>query len=214
MDKPIYQEVQKPNLENPILVQGLSGFGNVGKIACHLLIKYAGAKLFANLYSPTFPDYVTVNTDGTCQPPHIELYQSHTEKDNFIILTGDAQPSFDDVPAHYALATQIITLAQQLKTNFIITLGGIPQTEEKTAIYVAATNSRLAQEFAEKGATLYTKGRITGATGLTLALAKQNHIDGVTILAATTGFEADRGAGFNVFKYLMKTLGNEVKEGL
>jgi hypothetical protein len=33
-------------------------------------------------------------------------------------------------------------------------------------------------------------------------------------LGATTGFKADRGAGFAVFKFLMKALGNEVKEGL
>jgi proteasome assembly chaperone (PAC2) family protein len=66
----------------------------------------------------------------------------------------------------------------------------------------------------EKGAVMYSKGRIVGATGLILGLAKERGLEGVSVLGATTGFKADRGAGFAVFKFLMKALGNEVKEGL
>jgi proteasome assembly chaperone (PAC2) family protein len=66
----------------------------------------------------------------------------------------------------------------------------------------------------EKGAVIYSKGRIVGGTGLTLALAKERGFDGFCLLGATTGFKADRGAGFQVFKFLMKALGKEIKEGL
>ncbi|NWG11755.1 proteasome assembly chaperone family protein, partial [Candidatus Bathyarchaeota archaeon] len=66
----------------------------------------------------------------------------------------------------------------------------------------------------EKGAVIYSKGRIVGATGLLLGLAKERNMEGVCLLGTTTGFRADRGAGFTVFKFLMKALGNEVKEGL
>jgi proteasome assembly chaperone (PAC2) family protein len=66
----------------------------------------------------------------------------------------------------------------------------------------------------EKGAVIYSKGRIVGGTGLTLALAKERGLEGVCLLGATTGFKADRGAGFQVFKFLMKTLGKEIKEGV
>jgi proteasome assembly chaperone (PAC2) family protein len=47
-----------------------------------------------------------------------------------------------------------------------------------------------------------------------LGLAKENKMEGVCLLGSTSGFTADRGAGFSVFKFLMKALGNEVKEGL
>ena len=63
-------------------------------------------------------------------------------------------------------------------------------------------------------ATSSREGKIVGATGLTLALAKERGLEGVCLLGATTGFKADRGAGFSVFRFLMKALGNEVKEGL
>jgi len=214
MDKPYFIQTSNPVLEKPIFVQGLPGFGNVGKIAANLLIKFCGAKPFAELYSPSFPDYVSVNSKGICRLPRYEFYAAPMEKNDFIIMTGDTQPSFDDVLAHYMLCGELLDFIEKQGCRFIVTIGGAPITEEKTQIYVAATSSRLALEFMEKGAVIYSRGRIVGATGLMLGLAKERNLDGVCLLGATTGFRADRGAGFSVFKFLMKALGNEVKEGL
>jgi proteasome assembly chaperone (PAC2) family protein len=136
------------------------------------------------------------------------------EKSDFIIMTGDTQPSFDDVVAHYTLCSETLDFVQKQGCSFVVTAGGVPITEERAQVYVAATSPRLAREFMEKGAVIYSKGRIVGATGLTLGLAKERGLEGVCLLGPTTGFRADRGAGFSVFKFLMKALGNEVKEGL
>ena len=214
MDKPYFLQIFNPVLEKPIFVQGLPGFGNVGKIAAHLLIKFCGAKPFAELYSPSFPDYVSVNSKGICRLPRYEFYAAPMEKNDFIIMTGDTRPSFDDVVAHYMLCGEILDFVEKQGCSFIVTIGGAPITEEKTQVYVAATSPRLALEFMEKGAVIYSKGRVVGATGLMLGLAKERSLEGVCLLGATTGFRADRGAGFSVFKFLMKALGNEVKEGL
>jgi proteasome assembly chaperone (PAC2) family protein len=214
MDKPYWRQIFNPTLENPIFVQGLPGFGNVGKIATHLLIKFCEAKPFAELYSPSFPDYVSVSSKGICHLPHYEFLSAPMEKNNFIIMTGETQPSFDDVVAHYQVCNEIIDFVEKQKCRFIVTIGGVPLTEEKAQVYVAATSPRLATEFMEKGAAIYSKGRIVGGTGLTLGIAKERGFEGVCLLGATTGFKADRGAGFATFKFLMKALGNEVKEGL
>jgi len=214
MDKPYLREIFQPELENPILVQGLPGFGNVGRIAAHLLIKFCDAKPFAELYSPYFPDYVSVSSKGLCYLPKYEFYSAPLEKNNLVIMTGETQPSFDDVLAHYQVCGDILDFAQKVGCHFIVTMGGVPITEDKTQVYVAATSVRLATEFMEKGAVIYSKGRIVGGTGLTLALAKERELDGVCLLGTTTGFKADRGAGFMVFKFLMKTLGREIKDGL
>jgi hypothetical protein len=214
MDKPYFRQIFNPVLENPIFVQGLPGFGNVGKIAAHLLIKFCGAKPFAELYSPSFPDYVSVNSKGICHLPRYEFYAAPMEKNDFIIMTGETQPSFDDVIAHYAICSEVLDFVVKWGCSMIVTIGGVPLTEEKTQVYVAATSPRLAMEFMEKGAVIYSKGRIAGGTGLMLGLAKERNLEGVCLLGATTGFRADRGAGFSVFKFLMKALGNEVKEGL
>ena len=214
MDKPFFREMFKPNLENPVFVQGLPGFGNVGRIAAHLLIKFSEAKPFAELYSPSFPDYVSISTKGIAHVPKYEFYSAPMEKNNLIIMTGETQPSFDDVLAHYQVCSEIVDFVEKLGCHFIVTMGGVPLTEDKTQVYVAATSTRLATEFMEKGAVIYSKGRIVGGTGLTLALAKERNLEGVCLLGTTTGFKADRGAGFRVFKFLMKALGKEIKEGL
>jgi uncharacterized protein (TIGR00162 family) len=214
MDKPYLREKFNPSLENPVFVQGLPGFGNVGRIAAHLLIKFCEAKPFAELYSPSFPDYVSISSRGITNLPKYEFYAAPMEKNNLIIMTGETQPSFDDVLAHYQVCGEIVDFAEKLGCHFIMTMGGVPITEEKAQVYVAATSSRLATEFMEKGAVIYSKGRIVGGTGLTLALAKERRLDGVCLLGTTTGFKADRGAGFLVFKFLMKALGKEIKEGL
>jgi proteasome assembly chaperone (PAC2) family protein len=214
MDKPYLREMFKPDLENPIFVQGLPGFGNVGRIAAHLLVKFCEAKPFAELYSPSFPDYVSISSKGITHLPKYEFYAAPMEKNNLVIMTGETQPSFDDVLAHYQVCGEIVDFAEKLGCHFIVTMGGVPITEDKTQVYVAATSPRLATEFMEKGGVIYSKGRIVGGTGLTLALAKERKLDGVCLLGTTTGFKADRGAGFMVFKFLMKALGKEIKEGL
>jgi proteasome assembly chaperone (PAC2) family protein len=214
MDKPYLREIFNPALENPVFVQGLPGFGNVGRIAAHLLIKFCEAKPFAELYSPSFPDYVSISSKGIAYLPRYEFYAAPMKKNNLVIMTGETQPSFDDVVAHYHVCSEIVDFVEKLGCHFIVTMGGVPITEDKTQVYVAATSPRLATEFMEKGAVIYSKGRIVGGTGLTLALAKERNLEGVCLLGTTTGFKADRGAGFLVFKFLMKALGKEIKEGL
>ncbi len=209
-----FHELSNPTLNNPIFVQGLPGFGNVGKIAAYFLVKFCHAKPFNELYSPSFPDYASVSSKGICRLPHYEFYAGRVQNNDFVIMSGDAQPSYEDVLAHYDLCDDILDYVQKLNCSLIVTIGGIPITEEKAEVYVAATSPRLADEFKEKGATLYTKGRIVGPTGLMLGLAKERGVEGISLLGPTSGFKADRGVGFGVFKFLMKALGYEVKEGL
>jgi proteasome assembly chaperone (PAC2) family protein len=214
MIQPTIRKLSEPTLENPIFIQGLPGFGNVGRIAAHLLINFCDAKPFAELYAPSFPDYISITTKGIAHLPRYEFYYAPMEKNTLIIMTGEVQPSFDDVVAHYVVCQEVVRFAEQLGCKFLVTMGGVPITEDKAQVYIAATNPQLATEFMEKGAVIYSKGRIVGGTGLTLALAKEHKLDGVSLLGATTGFSADKGAGLMVFKFLMKSLGKEIKEGL
>jgi proteasome assembly chaperone (PAC2) family protein len=214
MNKAYLRKLSNPTLENPFFIQGLPGFGNVGRIAAHLLIKFCDAKPFAELYSPSFPDYVSINSKGICHLPRYEFYYAPMVKNNLVIMTGEIQPSFDDVVAQYEVCEEVIDFVETLGCHFIVTMGGIPISEDKTQVYIAATSTRLATEFMEKGAVIYSKGRIVGGTGLTLAMAKERKLEGVSLLGTTTGFKADREAGFLVFKFLMKALGKEIKEGL
>ena len=207
MDKPYFRYFFEPQLEKRIFVEGLPGFGNVGKIAAQLLIEFTRAKVFAELYSPSFPDYVIVNDDGTCRPPRYEFYAASTEKNQFIILTGDSQPSLEDLLAHYDLCDEILDFAEKYGCKFIVTMGGVPTQQSGGEVYVAATSEKLALENVDKGALIYGKGRIMGATGLLLGLAKKRGWEGICLLGATSGIRADRESALSVFKFLTKTLG-------
>ena len=214
MDKPYLRELSNPALDNPTFIQGLPGFGNVGRIAANLFLKYCKAKPFAELYSPTFPDFVSVSSKGICHLPRYEFYSANLDDSSFVVMSGETQPSFDDVLAHYEVCGEIVEYVSKLGCKFVITIGGVPITDGKAQVYVAATSARRAAEFMEKGAVIYSRGKIVGGTGLTLALAKERGLEGVCILGATTGFQSDKEAGLLAFKFLMKSLGKEIKEGL
>ncbi len=209
MEKPMFNVLSQPKLENPVTVEGLPGFGNIGKIAAHMLIEFTHAESFAELYSPSFPDYVTVAKDGVCLPPRYEFYAGSLGKTNFIILTGEAQPSREDVVAHYTLCDEILDFLEPYGCKFIATMAGVTTPKPAGEVYVAATSLELGAKAVEKGAIIYGGGRIVGAAGLLLGLAKNRDWEGICLLGATTGLKADQEAAYAVFKQLLKMFGLE-----
>jgi uncharacterized protein (TIGR00162 family) len=211
MDKPYFRQIFEPQLKEPIFVEGLRGLGNVGMIAARHLIESTDAKVFAELYAPYFQDYVTVNKDGTCRPPRYRFYAAKTEKNHYIILTGDSQPSIEDTVAHYDLCDEILNFAEKYGSKFIVTMGGVVTTKSENEVYISATSEKLAQKHVNKGTQIYGEGRIVGATGLLVGLAKRRGWKGICLLGATTGFGAERGAALSVFKTLMNIIEAETE---
>lgn len=206
MDKPYFRQLFEPQLKEPILVEGLTGLGNVGMIAAGHLIESTDAKVFAELYAPYFQDYVIVNKDGTCRPPRYQFHAAKTEKNHYIILTGDSQPSLEDTLAHYDLCDEILNFAEKYESKFIVTMGGVVTSKPGNEVYIAATSEKLAQKHLDKGTHIYGEGKIIGATGLLLGLAKRRGWKGICLLGATTGFGAERGGALSLFKILTKIL--------
>ena len=214
MEDSYIHQLFHPKLDKPIFVEGLPGFGDVGKIAAQLLIQFSEAKLFAEYYSPFFPDYVTISGDGICSPPRYEFYAPPSgEKLNAVVLTGNLQPPLDNVTAHYKICEELLDFAQKLGCEFVVTIGGVPVSTDRKEVFVAATSNELAAKVMEEGGVIYGKGRILGATGLLLGLAKERGIDGICLLGATEGLQSDKDAGFAAFNLLTKILGTGKKLG-
>ena len=211
MKKTYIRMLSQPKLVNPILVAGLPSIGDIGRIAAKLLHDFLRAELFAELYSPTLPDYVYIDKKGVCHPPKYEFYAS-TKDPNLVILTGDSQPALEDVPAHYEICSDILDFASTLGCTSIITLAGAPTVQPTKEIYVVATSKNLIQEYAENGAIAYKGGRIIGPPGLLLGLAEKKAIKGVCLLGSTPSLTADREAAFRVYRLLRKVLGINVQE--
>jgi proteasome assembly chaperone (PAC2) family protein len=212
MNKTHLRVLFHPKLKDPTLIVGLPGVGNVGKLVVGLLVEFTHAKLFAELYSPSFPDYVLMDKKGVCRPPRYVFYASTGR--NLIILTGDSQPPLEDILAHYEVCGDVLDFTSKLGCKSIITIGGVSSPHPTKEIYVAATSSKQTEEYVEKGAVIYRDGRILGAPGLLLGLARKLGLRGACLLGSTLGSAADRKATFRVYRLLRKVLGIDIQEGL
>ena len=207
MDKAYIKVLYQPNLENPILVAGLPGLGNVGVMVARLLTEHIHAKLFAELYSPVLPDYTRTDENGLCSLLCFRFFTSE-ENRRLLILIGDAQPPAEDISAYYEICGDILDFVSKIGCKFIITVDGVPVTYAQRVIYVAGTSKRTAEKYALMGAKVYTNGKIIGIPGLLLGLAKIRGISGICLLSPILDLISDQEATFNAYKFLRKILGS------
>jgi proteasome assembly chaperone (PAC2) family protein len=126
-------------------------------------------------------------------------------------LTGDSQPSLDDTVAHYDICDEILDFAEKYGSKFIVTMGGVVTSKPGNDVYIAATSEKIVQKHLDKGTQIYGEGRIIGATGLLLGLAKKRGWKGICLLGATTGFGAERGVALSLFKILTNIIEAETE---
>lgn len=205
MDKAYIRLLSQQSFKSPTLVAGFPGVGNVGVTVINLLKEFLDAKLFAELYSPTLPDYVSVDPDGICSLLKCSFFAS-SDRD-LILLMGDAQPPIEDIPAYYELCCDILDFVGNLGCEFIITVDGFPSTYPQNNVYVAGTSRDIVFDYNLAGAMIYTGGRIIGIPGVLLGLAKTRGVDGICLLSPVVDLVSDREAAFNAYRFLRRALG-------
>jgi len=218
MERTTIKLVSRPKLKNPVLIQGLPGIGNVGRIAAGYLVNELKTKLFAELYSPHFLPIVVVRPDGIMRPIKAEFYYYKSKHNDFVFLIGDSQ----SITSHgyYEIAGKIVDFAKEIGVKEIITLGGLGvEKVVKEPKVVGAANSeamrqRLEQHGIEVRGELITN--IVGIAGLVPALAKNEEIDAACLLAETPGFPlviADPIAAESMLRTLLKLFDLKVDLG-
>lgn len=211
MDEIIIRYLERPKLNDPILVEGLPGVGNVGKLAAEHLIDQIKATKFAEIYSKYFPPQVFVNDDGTIKLVDNELYyfKRADHPHDLVFLVGDYQGLTPD--GQYALSDFIIKVAQELGVKRIFTLGGygLGKMIEKPRVLGAATDMELVEEMKKIGVT-FSKGEpgsgIVGASGLLLGLGRAAGIQAVCLMGETSGYFVDPKSAQAVLGVLTKAL--------
>ena len=182
-----------PKLHKPVLIEGLPGIGNVGKVAADFLVDELKAKKIYDFESYTYPHSVFVNEDNLVELPTIELYYKKFDgtKPDLLILVGDVQP-IDEVSC-YEFCDLLLDVLQQFGGTDVITLGGIglQAIPKKPKVYCTG-NSKEAVSSWTKGTTVGTKlygivGPIVGVSGVLLGLAARRKMPAVTYLAETFG---------------------------
>jgi len=205
MNRTFIRVLRHLKLEDSILIAGFPGIGDIGSIAAKIFIKLSQAELFAELYSPTFQDFVFIDKNGVCHPPRYEFYAVRKGQD-LIILTGDGYPALEDISGYYEVCGEILDFAEKLGCKFIITIDGAAVPMSKEEIYVAATSKGIALKYIKKGAIPYRNKRIIGLSGLLLGLAEKRGLEGACLLASTPTYRRNRKAAFRVYKFLADLL--------
>jgi len=202
--------IDKPDLLDPILIEGLPGIGFVANIAALHLIHEVKAKPIAEIRSPFFHELAITEKGGGVTYPINTLYYSKTiGKRDLIILYGNTQAltSF----GQYELCDSVLNVVQELGCKEIITLGGMKGKEKITEprMFCAATDYETLKGALEVGGKI-VMGQIFGVAGVLLGLGKLKGMKGLCLLGETPGFYPDAVAARLVLDALNRILGLEV----
>ena len=206
---------EKPILREPILVEGLPGVGNVGKLAAEHLVDQLKAVKFAEMFSKFFPPQVLVNDAGTIRLVSNEIYyvQRPDANNDIVIMIGDYQGLTPD--GQYELSDKTLKIAKDLGVRRIFTLGGygLGKMIEKPRVLGAATDIELVEEMKTFGVT-FSKGEpgsgIVGASGLLLGLGNLYGMRSVCLMGETSGYFVDPKGAQAVLEVLAKILGVKI----
>lgn len=212
MDDVVIKVFEKPELKNPILIEGLPGIGLVGKLAADHMLEELKAKKFAELYSPFLPPQVSIRDDGTVKLVDMEFHywKNPTKKNDIILVTGDFQGITPD--SQYQIAEKTLDFVEKFKIKRIFTLGGLGtgNITKSPQVFGAATDKKTVNEMKKYGIAFRGGGAIFGASGLLIGLGMQRGIDGICILGETHGQIIDAKSAEAVLNILTKIFGIEI----
>lgn len=200
-----------PKIKNPILIEGLPGIANVGKIAADFLVDELKGKLLYRFFSYSMPNTVFVNENNLVDLPKIEMYYVKGKRD-LLFLIGDVQP-IDEVSS-YEFSELLLDILIDFGGKEVITLGGIglPNEPEEINVYCTGNCKDTIKKFKNKTKLkdkLYgVVGPIVGVSGLLLGLGERRDVKAIALLAETLGhpmFLGIKGAK-ELLKILKKNL--------
>jgi uncharacterized protein (TIGR00162 family) len=200
---------REKQLVDPILIEGLPGIGQVGKLVAEYMIHMLGAVKIGEIHSIYFPPQVILEENGLARLARNELYFYRAPGKDLIFLVGDHQSTSNE--GHYLLADHYCEIAEELKIQRIYTLGGfgVGHLVNEPRVLGAVNRAELHQELEDAGVTFERNepgGGIIGAAGLMLGLSARRGIDAVCLMGETSGYLVDPMSAANVLALLSKLI--------
>ncbi|MEM2874752.1 MAG: PAC2 family protein [Candidatus Hadarchaeales archaeon] len=203
--------VSTPRLKNSLMVVGLPGIGNIGKVSVEYLIYKLKGKLFAEMYSEHLPEW-TVLEDGRLKSLKINFYHARPPGADMdmVMLTADAQASAP--VGQYVLTGEILEMARKFGIETVGAMAAyvVPPRERWSGVVGAASDSKWRKTLETHGIRLLDGGTIVGMNGLLPAMAPLYGMGGFCLLGATRGEIVDIRASRAVLTSLCEMLGFEL----
>jgi uncharacterized protein (TIGR00162 family) len=205
--------VRENDVDGTVLIEGLPGIGQVGKLVAEHLIEELGAEKIAEIFSLYFPPQVLLDSRGVARLVNNEVYRYQREDQSILFLVGDYQSTSGE--GHYLMTSTYLDIAEQLGVQRMYTLGGygVGHLVDEPRVLGAVNMPHLREEV-EKEGVVFTQdepgGGIIGATGLLLGMGAPRGIEGICLMGETSGYLVDPKSAHSVLKVLSQLLGIEV----
>jgi len=213
MDDIEIDEVATPELDDPVLIEGLPGVGHVGKLAAEHLLEEFDGELVRRVYTTEFPPQVSVDGDGVAELTCAEFHAVETDGADLLVLTGDHQAGSNE--GHYTLTTTFLDVAEEFGATRAYALGGVPTGElvEEYTVLGAVSDGDLVDGLADVGVEFRPDepaGGIVGVSGLVLGLGGRRGVDAACLMGETSGYLVDPKSARAVLEVLEDVLGFDV----
>lgn len=214
----VIEYLEKPNVKNGRLIQGLLGVGQVGLMAGKQIIDSTKARKIAHIYSNSFlyPGVVlpgVVYDDKNLVDLHRNEIYFDEEKEIFII-TGIYQGTSPE--SYFEVAEATTEFCREVGVKEIYTLGGygVGKKIEEPAVYGVVYSEERKKELDENNIELLkaTDGTLgaTGLAGILIPLGEKNGFKSVCLLAETPGSYPDPKASKTILSVLSKLIDIEI----
>ncbi|NOZ76658.1 MAG: proteasome assembly chaperone family protein [Euryarchaeota archaeon] len=206
---------REPDVDAPVMIEGLPGIGHVGRIAARHLASELGVKKFATLHLNSFSPHVLIKKSGLIQTMKNDFYYWKAQEEgqrDLIIVTGNTQSTTPE--GQYNLTEKILDLGMKYGVQEIYTLGGlgIGRIVDKPKVYGAVTDRSYIPRLKEMDVIVEREsvGQIIGISGLLLGIGKVRGIPGICLMGETSGYYLDPNSAQAVLDVLTRLLELEV----
>ncbi|ELZ44883.1 hypothetical protein C463_08002 [Halorubrum californiense DSM 19288] len=187
-------EVATPELDDPVLIEGLPGVGHVGKLAAEHLLEEFDGELVRRVYATEFPPQVSVDDEGVAELTCAEFHAVETDGADLLVLTGDHQAGSNE--GHYRLTSTFLDVAEEFGAERAFALGGVPTGElvEEYTVLGAVSDGALVDDLEDAGVEFRADepaGGIVGVSGLVLGLGGRRGFDAACLMGETSGYLVD-----------------------
>lgn len=207
LDRSWIKTLYTPELQKPLLLQGVSHSDKIAATVTQLLLERLNPTKFAECYSPYFPDYVIAEDTGLCSLPRCEFYVNTQREPSVILVTGSSQLLPEGAFANYEVFTTIVKYVKELGCTRVLSYGGFTIEQPDNSIYIAATSGHLASNTVKNySGKIFSQDRLVGPKGLILGLAHSHGLKGVCVLKPIADAASSEVTALSVFNYVLKVI--------